>query len=95
MNKYGNAFKEKESTIGEHLYIVKRSNESPFHLIGHLYLALDLLARSSANKSEIKNSKLADFYVHEALTFIEQNFSKCRRIQSTRFSDSLSYEQSI
>ncbi|PKM57509.1 MAG: AraC family transcriptional regulator [Firmicutes bacterium HGW-Firmicutes-3] len=60
--------------INELLYIVKHSNESPFHLIGHLYLALDLLARSSANKSEIKNSKLADFYVHEALTFIEQNF---------------------
>ena len=60
--------------MNELLYIVNHSNESPFSLIGHLYLALDYMARSSQNKVEIRNSRLADFYIHEALTFIEQNF---------------------
>lgn len=58
----------------ELLYIAHHANRSPFHLMGHLYLALDNLACSSASKVEIKNNKLADFYVHEALIFIEQNF---------------------
>lgn len=60
--------------MNELLYIVNHSSESPFSLIGHLYLALDYMARSSQNKVEIRNSRLADFYIHEALTFIEQNF---------------------
>jgi AraC-type DNA-binding domain-containing proteins len=58
----------------EMLYIVQHPKESAFHLIGHLYLALDLLTRSSANRITIKSGKLIDFYVHEALSFIEQNF---------------------
>lgn len=58
----------------EMLYIAQHSNESSFHLIGHLYLALDYLTRSSASRITTKNGKLSDFYVREALSFIEQNF---------------------
>lgn len=58
----------------EMLYIAQHSEESSFHLIGHLYLALDYLTRSSSNRITIKGGKLADFYVREALSFIEQNF---------------------
>lgn len=65
----------------EMLHIVHHSKDSPFQLIGHLYLALDNLTRSSASKVEIKSSKLADFYIHEALTFIEQNFQNDITIQ--------------
>lgn len=59
----------------EMLYIAQHSNESSFHLIGHLYLVLDYLTRSSATRVTAKSgSKLSDFYVREALSFIEQNF---------------------
>ena len=47
---------------------------SPFHLIGHLYLFLDYLTRSAAPLQTPTHSKLRDFYIKEALTFIEQNF---------------------
>lgn len=58
----------------EMLYIAQHSTESSFHLIGHLYLALDYLTRSSSNRITVKSGKLADFYVREALSYIEQNF---------------------
>lgn len=58
----------------ELLYLVSHSNESTFNLIGHLYLALDYLTRSSASRVLVKSSKLVDFYVRESISFIEQNF---------------------
>lgn len=58
----------------EILYIVQHSNESTFHLIGHLYLVLDYLTRSSSTRIIVKSGKLVDFYVRESLSFIEQNF---------------------
>jgi len=58
----------------EMLYIAQHSNESSFHLIGHLYLAIDYLTKSSYSRMTVKGGKLSDFYVREALSFIEQNF---------------------
>lgn len=58
----------------EMLYIAQHSNESFFHLIGHLYLALDYLTRSSSTRIMTKGGKLVDFYVREAISFVEQNF---------------------
>lgn len=58
----------------EMLYIVNHKNESPFHLIGHLYLFIDALARSSANTPINKGNSLRDFYIKEAVSYIEQNF---------------------
>lgn len=58
----------------ELLYIAQHTNESPFNLIGHLYLALDYLTRSSSNRAAATGSKLSDFYMRESLSFIEQNF---------------------
>ena len=58
----------------ELLYIAQHAKESSFHLIGHLYLALDYLTRSSASRISVKGEKLSDYYVKEAITFIEQNF---------------------
>ena len=60
--------------MNEMLYIVRHSEETPFHLIGHLYLFLDYLTRSAAQLYTPKHSKLRDFYIKESLTFIEQNF---------------------
>lgn len=60
--------------MNEMLYIVRNSEESPIHLIGHLYLFLDYLSRSSASIRLKQGGRLRDFYIKEALTFIEQNF---------------------
>lgn len=58
----------------EMVYIAEHSQESSFHLIGHLYLALDYLTRSSSSRVTMKGGKLSDFYIREAMSFIEQNF---------------------
>ena len=58
----------------EMLYIVHHKDESPFHLIGHLYLFLDYFTRSAATMRIRTSGSLRDFYIKEALSFIEQNF---------------------
>ena len=64
----------KEAMFHEMMYLVQNRKEPPFHLIGHLYLFLDYLTRSAAPLQTPTHSKLRDFYIKEALTFIEQNF---------------------
>jgi len=56
------------------MYLAQHPKESAFNLIGHLYLAIDYLTRSSAQRTTVKGGKLVDFYVREALSFVEQNF---------------------
>lgn len=60
--------------IQEMLYIAEHGDSAPFELIGHLYLFIDAFTRSSASRKMSKGSKLQDFYIHEALVFIENNF---------------------
>lgn len=64
----------RENMINEMMYIARHQTESPFHLIGHLFLFLDYLTRSAAGIHVSSGSKLRDFYIHEALTYIEHNF---------------------
>lgn len=64
----------RENMANEMLYISRHKDESPFHLIGHLYLFLDYLLRSAADEQLEHGSKLREFYIHEALTYIEHNF---------------------
>ena len=64
----------REDMANEMLYISRHKDESPFHLIGHLYLFLDYLLRSAADEQLEHGSKLREFYIHEALTYIEHNF---------------------
>ena len=56
------------------LYMRQNRNSSPFHLIGHLYLFLDYLTRSSSSTHIQQGSRLRDLYIHAALHFIEHNF---------------------
>ncbi len=63
-----------ETMKSEMLYIVNHKEESPFHLIGHLYLFIDSLVRSSASTKIQRGTSLRDFYIKEAFSFIEQNF---------------------
>lgn len=64
----------REEMMKEMNYIAENGNSSPLHLIGHLYLFLDYLARSTEGFKVNHGSKLRDFYIHEALVFIEHNF---------------------
>lgn len=63
-----------ETMKNEMLYIVNHKEESPFHLIGHLYLFMDSLFRSSSGTQLNRGNSLRDFYIKEAISFIEQNF---------------------
>lgn len=64
----------REKMVSEMVYIVQNKTAPPFHLIGHLYLFFDYLARSATPLPTPKGSKLRDFYIKEAISFIEQNF---------------------
>lgn len=63
--------------MNEMLYITRHSgssSDSPFHIIGHLYLFLDYFMRSAATVRMKQSGKISDFYIKEALSYIEQNF---------------------
>lgn len=60
--------------MNEMTYIANHSDQSPFHLIGHLYLFLDYLTRSSSSRKMIQGGRMRDFYMKESLSFVEQNF---------------------
>lgn len=64
----------REMLMQEMTYIVNHSKESPMHLIGHLYLFLDYLSRSAKRTTPVHSSKMSDYYIKEAINFIEQNF---------------------
>ncbi|MEY8333575.1 AraC family transcriptional regulator [Lachnospiraceae bacterium 47-T17] len=58
----------------EMLYIVRHAKASPFHLIGHLFLFFDYLTQSARSTRLVSSSRMSDYYIKEAINFIEQNF---------------------
>jgi len=60
--------------LHEMLYIVNHAKESPFHLIGHLFLFFDYLTQSAKSTRLVQSSKMSDYYIKEAINYIEQNF---------------------
>lgn len=58
------------------LYITDHSDASALHLIGCLCLFLDALIRSSASHRSATGTRLRDFYVQEAVTYMEQNYQR-------------------
>ena len=60
--------------LSEMCYIVDHAEESPFHLIGHLYLFFDYFIRSAKSERLISSSRMSDYYIKEAINYIEQNF---------------------
>ena len=57
----------------EMLYIVHNKKEAPLHLIGHLYIFIDALTRSVRDYRP-STDKVKDFYIKEALAYIEHNY---------------------
>ena len=62
-----------EKMVDEMLYIVRNKKEAPLHLIGHLYIFIDALTRSVRDYRPSAD-KVKDFYIKEALAFIEHNY---------------------
>ncbi len=58
------------------LYIASHPKASTLHQIGHLCLFLDTLIRSSSTRRETQGSQLRDFYIQEAVAFMEQNYQR-------------------
>lgn len=58
----------------ELVYIATHSDETIFNIIGHLYLFLDYFMRSTVSTVVNGSTKLQDYYIKEAITYIEQNF---------------------
>ena len=65
---------QRELMMNEMLYIAHHAKESPFHLIGHLYLFLDYFLDSCRSTQLVQSGRMSDFYIKEAISFIEQNF---------------------
>ena len=65
-----------EKLADEMLYIVNHPQESSFHLIGHLYLFLDYLLQSAKSATLISSGRMSDYYIKEAINYMEQKFSE-------------------
>ena len=49
---------------------------STLNLIGHLCLFLDALIQSSSTRQEVWSGRLQDFYIQEAVVFMERNYQR-------------------
>lgn len=58
------------------LYIADHSDASTLHLIGYLYLFMDALIRTSSTRLNAQGSQIKDFYIQEAVHYIEQNYQR-------------------
>jgi AraC-like DNA-binding protein len=58
------------------VFLVERSDATPLELIGTLYFILDELIKTSVTKNLRREGNLQEFYVHEAINYIERNYDK-------------------
>ncbi|MDO4284700.1 MAG: AraC family transcriptional regulator [Eubacteriales bacterium] len=54
--------------------LMEHHQDSSIRLIGYLYLIFDILINSSLNKRTAISGSLHDFYVREAINYIESNY---------------------
>lgn len=71
----------REQMMNEMMYIVNHAKESSFHLIGHLFLFFDYLTQSSKSTKLVRSSKMSDYYIKEAINYMEQNFQNSITIE--------------
>ncbi len=64
----------REQMAHEMMYIKDNRNMPNLHIIGHLYLFIDYLIRSSSNIQYSTGNNIQDGYVQIAIKFIEENF---------------------
>lgn len=58
------------------LHIAENPAASSPHLIGNLYLFLDALIETSSARQALRGVRLKDFYIQEAITYMEQNYQR-------------------
>lgn len=58
------------------MYIVDHGTGTPLQLTGYGFLFLDQLVSSSAMKQEGKGKRVRDFYLREAMNYIEQHYQE-------------------
>lgn len=58
------------------VYFYENSMRSPIHLVGCLYLFLDELIEFSSSRQSIAEKKQRDFYINEAVVYIQQNCNR-------------------
>ena len=63
------------------LYIASHADASPLHLVGQLCLFLDELVHSSATRRESKGGQLRDFYIQEAVNYIQRNYQRTLTVE--------------
>lgn len=58
------------------LYFTKHTTCSSLHLVGQLALFLDELIETSANRKNQEENRKPDYYIHEAVVYIQQNYQR-------------------
>ena len=58
------------------LYIADHSDASILRLIGFLCILLDTLIQSSSTRQKTHHTQLRDFYVQEAISYMEQHYQR-------------------
>lgn len=58
------------------LYITSHAKSSTLSLIGHLCLLLDALIQTSSTRREPRETQLRDFYIQEAVSYMEGHYQK-------------------
>lgn len=56
--------------------IINGQKFSTYQMIGHVYLTLDALINASAAEPQSTNNRRQDFYVQQAIQYVENNFQK-------------------
>ncbi len=67
---------EGERLRDQMLYFYENSARSPMHLVGKLSLFLDELIELSSDKRDIGEQTQRDFYINEAVVYIQQNYHR-------------------
>ena len=58
------------------LYITDHPKASSLRLIGYLCLFLDALIQTSSTRQKPRETQLRDFYIQEAISYMEQNYQR-------------------
>ena len=79
---YSSASREAGTKLEQQmLFIVNNGTADPMRLIGHAFLFLAQLVESSAHRRTQSTRRIRDFYIREALAFIEGNFQRVITIE--------------
>ena len=72
---------KREQMVEELMYIITHADNPPLELMGHFYLFMHHLIESSAGSHAHNGGSIRDFYVREAMTYIEMHYHKDISVQ--------------